>query len=242
MAMTLGERMALVARELQDQYDAQATMDSAVRLAVRDITGADAAGISIVRSRRRVHTPAASSDLVVQADRLQYEVGEGPCLDIIWREEFVHSPDLGTDERWPTWGPRVVAETQARSLMSFRLFTAEHTVGALNLYSRSPHAFDADDRADGIAIAAHISVAVATAQEVGDLAAALASRTLLSQTVGIVMAQYDLDADRAFAALSRLASTTKVKLRDLALEVCNDRRMSPERSGPADAPGDVRDR
>ena len=221
----LSAKLAEAARELQDQDNPQTTMDRAVRVAVTDIPGADAAGIAIVHARRRIHTLAATADWVVVADRLQHKTGEGPCLEAVWQEEFVHSTDLGRSDRWPTWGPLVSDETGARSLMSFRLFTREHTLGALNLYSRVDDAFDGDDREHGMAMAAHIAVAVAAAQEVEQLTTALDSRTLTAQAVGILMERFELRPDAAFAVLVRVASTTQTKLHEVAAELCDTGRL-----------------
>jgi GAF domain-containing protein len=157
--------------------------------------------------------------MVVVGDRLQFELGEGPCLDAVWEEESVYVPDLLTDPRWPTWGPRVTQKTGARSILSFRLFTVQDTLGALNLYSTRTDGFTADDRTEGLALAAHIAIALAAAQRIDQLGAALDSRTVIAQACGIVMERYDIDAVRAFALLTRLSSTQNVKLRDIASEV-----------------------
>jgi hypothetical protein len=70
--------MAAVARELQDQHDAASTVQSDVELAVMNVGGCDAASVSIVHAKRKVDTPAATDDMAVIGDLLQYETGEGP--------------------------------------------------------------------------------------------------------------------------------------------------------------------
>src|SRR6476661_7117106 len=50
--------------------------------------------------------------------------------------------DVGSDERWPAFSRRAAEETGVRSMLSFRLFVQGDTIGALNLYSRRPAAFD----------------------------------------------------------------------------------------------------
>ena len=87
----LSERMAAAARELQDEDDPQATMQASARLAVANVRGCDAAAISIVRRRKRIETPAFTDERAVRSDDLQYEVGEGPCLDAIWEHETFRS-------------------------------------------------------------------------------------------------------------------------------------------------------
>lgn len=56
----------------------------------------------MVRRRTKIDTRAATDEMVVQADRLQHEIGEGPCLDAIWEEGTIYSPNLAYDERWPS--------------------------------------------------------------------------------------------------------------------------------------------
>ena len=103
---------------------------------------------------------------------------------------------------------------------------AHHTtVGALNIYSRLDLAFDPADRQDGLAIAAQVAIAVAAAQEIEDLTAALDSRTVVSQAVGMIMQRYDLRPDAAFAVLVKVASDTETKLRDVALELSKTGRL-----------------
>jgi hypothetical protein len=149
--------------------------------------------------------------MVEVGDRLQYETGEGPCLDAIWTEETVYNPSLGYDRRWPRWGPRVVGETGAHSVLAFRLFTDRHTVGALNLCSRVHDAFDDTDRREGHALAAHIAIAVASVQQIDSLTDVLDPRSVIGQATGILMERYQLDQPRAFAVLARVSSTEERK-------------------------------
>lgn len=224
-AHSLSERMAAVARELQDQHDPVSTVQSGVELAVQNVGGCDAASVSIVRARRDVSTPASTDAMAVTGDRLQYETGEGPCLSAIWEEETVYVPDLAHDPRWLRWGPRLAEATGVRSSFSVRLFTIKDTLGALNMYATKPDAFSAEDRADGLAIAAHIAVAVAAAQNLEQYEHALDSRTIIAQACGLVMERFNIDSIQAFALLTRLSQTQNVKLRDLAAELVHTRRL-----------------
>lgn len=216
---SISERMATAARELQDQHDPAATVKSAVELLVRNVQGCDASSISLVHAKRRVETPAATDDLAAVGDRLQQELGEGPCLDVIFEEETVYVPDLPRDPRWPVWGPRVAEATGVRSVITFRLFTIQDVLGALSMYSKRPDAFSAEDKAEGWALAAHIAVAVAAAQRLEQYEAALDSRTVIAQACGMLMERYDLDSVASFALLTRLSSTHNIKLRDLAADL-----------------------
>jgi GAF domain-containing protein len=230
---SLSERMAEAARQLQDHHsDPEATFELAVKLVHSNVEGCDSAGLSFVHARRRVDTVAATDHMAFDGDQLQYELGEGPCLDSIWEEETVHSPDLAHDERWPTWGPRVGQETAAESILCFRLFTHQDVLGALNLYSRRRNAFDHDARDEGRAIAAHVAIAVAASQEVQQLSSGLHSHTIIGQATGILMERFDLDAVRAFSVLIRLSQHSNVKLREVAAELVATRSSTgPRESG-----------
>ena len=224
-ADSLSERMAAVARELQDQHDPVSTVQSGVELAVQNVGGCDAASVSIVYAKRKVSTPASTDNMAVIGDRLQYETGEGPCLSAIWEEETVYVPDLAHDPRWLQWGPRLAETTGVRSSFSVRLFTMKDTLGALNMYATTAGAFSGEDKAEGVAVAAHIAVAVAAAQNLKDYENALDSRTIIAQACGMVMERFNIDSIRAFALLSRLSQTQNVKLRDLAAELVHTRRL-----------------
>lgn len=217
--------MASTARQLQRyQDDPEETFRLAVEVAQANIDGCDGAGLCFVRARDKVETVAATNQMVVDADRLQHELGEGPCLDAVWQERLVYSPSLGYDARWPLWGPRVVEETPAQCVLSFQLFTHEDTLGALTLYSRTRDEFDEDAREEGLAIAAHVAIAVASSHKIRHLTAGLDTRTVIGQATGLLMERFDLDPARAFGVLARLSSQQNVKLRHLATDVVSNRR------------------
>lgn len=223
--LSLAERLSAAARDLQAANDPQETMDAAVRLAVANVGGADEAGLSLVRRRKRIETPAYTQDVVLAGDRLQNELAEGPCHNAIWEALVIHSADLSRETRWRKWGPRVSEELGVQSMLCLRLFTNQDTVGGLNLYSRSDHAFTAHDRDDALALAAHISVAVAEVLKIKGLQAALDSRTVIGQAVGMLMERYGIDSDRASGVLQRVSTTTNRKLVSVAEEVVTTRRM-----------------
>lgn len=220
----LSRLIASAARSLRDEPGPQQTMEKAVELAVRSIEGCEHAGISLIH-KGQIETPAASDEVVTRVDELQYEHREGPCVDAILEEEVIHSRDIAADERWPAWGPRTAEETGIRSILSFRLFTHQDTVGALNLYSSGEGSFDSEDREVGLALAAHAAIAVAASQEIENLHHAVDSRTIIGQAVGILMERFDLDADRAFSVLRRVSQDTNRKLRDIADELVTTRSL-----------------
>ena len=238
---TLAEHLAEAARSLAAEPDPQSTMDLAVELAVKTVQGCDAAGISLVQRGGKVTTAAWTADTVLACDLLQYELGEGPCLDATWDEPVVHSRDLAHETRWPAWSSRVAQEHSARSMLCLRLFTDSRTLGALNLYAVLPEAFDTRDRDEGLALAALVATTVADAQENAALLRALDTRTVIGQACGILMERFSLGDNAAFQVLARVSSQTNVRVSDVARELVETRQLAGlTDQGRDDTPSDER--
>lgn len=218
-----------IARLLEAEPDTQATLDQIAVLAQKAIV-CDHAGISLLHGRKQVETAAASAEVIEKADALQYELGEGPCLQAIWSHDTFVVEDMATDERWPRWGP-AAAELGLRSILAVRLFTNGQTHGALNLYASTPRRFDADDVAVAHIYATHASVALAAARQEENLRRAVDARHLVGQAQGILMERYDLDADRAFEVMRRYSQVSNTKLRTIAEQVVEGRTLTDPLSG-----------
>jgi transcriptional regulator with GAF, ATPase, and Fis domain len=219
----LAEELAAAARDLGSE-DVEHTLVKSVALAVDMFDGCDACGVTLVRRGRSLETPVSTGDMLVQGDALQYQLGEGPCMDAVWDQEVVISHDLALEPRWPKWGPRVVDELGARSMMCLQLFIGEQTLGAMNMYSKRPYAFDErDDKTEAQALAAHVAVALGAAQEIENLHTALGNRTVIGQAEGILMERFGITGDRAFQVLRRVSSHTNNKLHSVAVELVETR-------------------
>jgi transcriptional regulator with GAF, ATPase, and Fis domain len=226
IAETFGE----VARALLAEPDTQHTLQRIVNLAVQTIDGCDHAGMSLVASNK-VDTSAASDEVGPKVDALQNETGEGPCLSAIRDHEVFQAEDLSKDQRWPRFSARAAEETGVHSILAFRLFVEEDTLGALNLYSQRTGAFGQEDRVVGAVFATHAAVAFSTAQHDAEMDKALASRDLIGQAKGILMNQEGVTADEAFEMLRRASQNLNMKLREVAEQVTYTGAMPP-RSPP----------
>jgi GAF domain-containing protein len=219
---TFNERLAAIARALFHEPDVQATLKRTVLDATATLDGAAYASVTLVLKRRQVETPVYTDERALRADLLQYELGQGPCLDAVWEQDTFRIADMTTEPRYGDWGRRVAAETGIRSSMSLQLFTDPEGVvslGALNLYSRQPRSFDADTRAEAEALAAHAAIALASAQTEAHLRSGLVTRTVIGQAEGILMERLKITANQAFVVLSRLSQERNVKLRVLARDL-----------------------
>jgi GAF domain-containing protein len=220
------DAFAEIARSLLAEHDVQHTLQKICDLAVETIDGCDHAGISFLKGRK-IDTPAATDDVPRQVDAIQYEVGEGPCLDAIREHEVFATGDLGHERRWPKFAARAQRETGITSMLCFRLFVDGDTLGALNLYSKATDAFGEESRTVGLAFAAHAAVALSNALHDEQMEEALQSRDLIGQAKGILMAREHVSADEAFDMLKRASQRLNVKLRDLAGTIAHGGSTAP---------------
>lgn len=199
------EQMSETVRSMGAAADMDGTLQSALTGALEAVKHAEHAGVSMVYQHTRIETPAATDDVARRGDELQYELGEGPCLQSIREQETVWSDDLTVERRWPQWSQRASDELGVRSMLCFQLFVTHDTLGALNLYSSRPHAFESEDRTVGLALSAHIAVALSSAQNVAGQESALLGASVIGQAQGILMQRYELLPSQAFLVLARAA-------------------------------------
>ena len=223
----LWEQFADLARGMSESANLSDTLRVAVEGTKTLVANADAVGISMVHHDRRIETPAATDDACRRGDELQYELGEGPCLQSIHQQETVHSRDLRAEERWPSWSLRVADELGFRSMLCLQLFVTRDTLGALNLYSKRVDAFDADDEATALALSAHIAVALTAAKEFESLESVVAGRTVIGQAEGMLMQRYRLTPQQAFAVLARQAQASGSRLRHVAEDIVRNGIIEP---------------
>ena len=216
----LAHVMAQVARTLHaERQPVEATLQAISAAAVAAVPGADDAGISLVVARSRVESRAPTGDRPAALDTLQDRLGQGPCLHALWDQGVVSIADMAAETRWPRFAAAAL-EHGVGSMLSLRLYvTTDTKLGALNLYAATPGAFDEESEAVARIFAVHAAIALAAAERETHLETALRSRDRISQAKGIVMERYKLTSDQAFTLLSRAASLTNRKLKDIAEEI-----------------------
>ena len=92
--------LVLVDRPLEE------TLSEITTIAQRWLPGAEATSITLVRGDK-AWTAAGTGQLAWDADELQYQDGHGPCLDAGRTGLPMLVEDMRTEERWPTYTPRV---------------------------------------------------------------------------------------------------------------------------------------
>lgn len=216
----LADEMAEVSQLLVGAEDVEAMLAITCRLAVDRIPGCEAAGVLLI-GRGSMRSVAWTSDTARVVDELQFRYSEGPCLDAANTDELVKAPDLLTCDRWPSFGPAAVEVTGVRTILAHRLRAGTRTLGALNLYSTVPQAFDRTSGTSHLAVlfASHAAVALAGAQALEGLRTALESRETISVAMGIMMARQRVSRAEAFDVLRRASQRENVKLRDIAARI-----------------------
>jgi len=205
-----------IARDLQAETTLEQTMDALVAAAVAAIPGADAGGITEVQRRGgRVKVRFATDQLVKDLDAAQEDLGEGPCMDAAYRHRTVRVKDFATEQRWPAFAARA-RDCGVGSMLCIQLYIQGDDLGALNMYSRHPDAFDDESEQVGLLFATHAAIAMAGAQREQQLRVAISTRDIIGQAKGILMERFKLTADQAFAALTQASSESGHKLRDVA--------------------------
>ncbi len=126
------------------------------------------------------------------------------------------------EERWPRLRA-VWAHCPVVAAMGVPVVAAGEKVGCLNCYSPTRGAFtrSQEQAAEVLALAAGVALeAVEENTRLRTVAAqldqAMASRAVIDQAKGIVMARRGCTADEAFAHLAALSQQRNVKVRDLA--------------------------
>ena len=209
---------ARVSRDLMQEQAEIPTMQRIAERAVQIVPGCDHCGISLRRRRHRLESAAATSALAEKCDALQFDLGEGPCLETVWEAEAHLTEDTGSETRWPRWAPQV-AEHGIGSVLSIPLTTSTETLGALNLYAERTHGFSRNDIDLAVIYALHAANAMSTALRVQGLQTAVHSRHLIGVAQGILMQNYGVDMEHAFELLRRYSSHRNTKLREVAEHV-----------------------
>jgi tetrahydromethanopterin S-methyltransferase subunit F len=218
-----GRELQDFARRFLDEWgDRSLGAEDLVDFAARSVPNVIGAGLTLIRGEGKPSTLAASNELAARVDAIEYECGEGPCLDAIEHDDINVVQDLSTDDRWPRFASRAVAETPVRSMLGVRVFLGNGNRGALNFYAEKVGVITPLD----VGIAATMSTLTSIALQHGmerertaNLQIALESSRQIGMAIGILMSSRLLTADQAFEELRRVSQQLNRKVRDVALEV-----------------------
>jgi GAF domain-containing protein len=213
--MPLADELAAVYARMSGLLLSQETVATVLgltsALALETVPGAEGAGVTLVDAAGRRTTAAATDPWVEQADAVQYELGEGPCL-AAWAQRVVFRVDAAaSDRRWPRWAA-VAQGLGVNSTLSAPLVAGDDSLGAMKVYAGKEAAFDADAERLLRLFAAQAAVLVANVQShekarrmSEELKNALRCRDVIGQAKGMLMNSRGVDEDGAFTLLAAAA-------------------------------------
>jgi GAF domain-containing protein len=218
----LALRMAELARATAMPRSVIDILGDVTSAATELIPGVDVAGVLLVGKGGTFETLAPTSDVLFDIDQLQMKHVEGPCVQAALDETVVRTDDFREDRQWPKYSPEVV-KLGIRSGLSFKLYTADRTAGALNLFGYEPDVWDGESETVGMVLAAHAAAAIIASREGDQLQSALTTRDRIGQAKGIIMERFNVDDVHAFGMLRQLSQDSNVKLIDVAQQVIDTR-------------------
>lgn len=209
---------------LLTEQTAQQAVSALATAAKKAIPHAIGAGVSLIKDNQPTSV-GATDGLVLQADDLQYDLGDGPCLSAWSEGRATYVEDTETDRRWHTWSA-AAAGTGIRSCFSVPLQEGPHRLGAMKIYAATPGAFTDQDQH----VLAHLALSAAvllghiqandTPQRISEeFKHTLRIRDTIATARGIIMEQEDIPEDEALARLLARAGNEGVSLHELAQAV-----------------------
>lgn len=187
------------------------------------IPGTLGAGVSLLDAQGRRTSSAATDRIVEQADALQYELAQGPCLTAWASEETIVVDDVQADERWPEWSA-AVSDLPIRSVVSTPLKAGREALGALKIYAGVPSAYSEETGRLLELFAGPASTLLANIQSTEtprriseSLEAALYSRDTIARATGVLMERHGWTEEDSMRELLQQARADRTTL----LEACS---------------------
>lgn len=224
LARELAQLTARLADLLLTRDSAEDAVQSLAHAAKEAIPHAAGAGASLIDVRGRKTSTGATDTVVLEADRLQYELGQGPCLSA-WAEDRTQViADTAAEARWPQW-TTAAAALGIRSALSTPLSAGGAPIGAMKVYSDQPGTFTGRDGRllEMLARPAALMLDNVQARDAArwaseQMSQAVADRDTVRVATGILMERERVGQGEA---LSRIVSRSRLEQRALR-EVAQD--------------------
>ncbi len=185
------------------------------------------AGIMLISGGVPRGSVCTTDEVSALIERLQYDLGEGPCVDAYRQDRAVLEADLAhpTQIRWPAFrGPAIDAGVGA--VFGFPLQVGAVRLGALNLYRAEAGPLSDEQHADALVMADVAAQAVLVAQAGAppgqvavELEAVAEFQYVVHQASGMVAAQLEVSVAHALIRLRAYAFSHGLALALAAAEV-----------------------
>lgn len=207
---------------------------SRIGRAARELLSVDGASIALGGGAGDRQVLYASDPVVERIEDLQFSLGEGPGIEAYQTRRPVLVPDLAAVAAgvWPIFASEIGSTEQApiAALFAFPIRTGAASIGALDLYRRSPGWLSEAQIARGLALvdlAALVLTGLAPHAEQGAWLAGLSpDRAEVHRATGMLIAAHRIPAAEALDRLRAHAYATGRRLDDIARAVTT-RRILP---------------
>lgn len=229
----IGRAFVALADTLVDEYDVIDMLDGLVAHSVT-LLAAEAAGLMLADAHRELRVVAASSEAAELMELLQLQDEQGPCLDCYRTGAPVSVPDLRDDiRRWPLFAAKAEHTGPFRSVHAIPLRLRGQTIGALNLFHRTPGPLPSADLDLGQALADVATIGILQERAIHQseiaqeqLQRALTNRVVIEQAKGVIAQQQGIPMDAAFDRLRRYCRSHNLRLSDISRQIV-DGRLGP---------------
>jgi len=222
------EKLSRVTRLLKTQRTLPTQLEAVVDIVKRAVAACDGAGIVLLVDGE-LTSVAVTDRFTIEIDLIQYQTGEGPCLAALNDGNVVRIDILERDRTFTRFAPGAL-DRGLQSILSTPLAAHGRTVGALNMYSMQANAFD-DRTVEAIRpMADYAGQAISTSplyayslEMVDGLAEDLATRAVIEQATGVLMASQEATSQDAQGQLRDLAVRSGESMQTVAEWVIAER-------------------
>ncbi len=163
----LADVLSEFARTMVTDFPIQEILDHLVKRIV-DVLPVSAVGVSLIAPGLDPRYVAASDPSALRYEKLQTELGEGPCIAAYGSDAAISVPDLTLETRFPTFTPRAL-ESGLAAVFTFPLRHKNFQLGALDLYRDTPGPLSPESMASAQTLADVASAYLINAQARSDL-------------------------------------------------------------------------
>lgn len=227
--------------------DVEDALHHLARMAVVVIPDGPSCGITVVRDGK-LTTAVYAGAVPASVHESQYEFGDGPALAAMRERTLIVVQDLAAEHRWDGF-PGAALKAGAHGVYAHPLQIDGEVVGALCLYAHERNMFPEAVQRVAVQFVEPAAVLlsgvlhrVTQAELIEQMRAGMASRAVIDQAIGIVMAQRRCAPGEALNILRKISNDRNIKLRDVAAALVQSiaerdpGRPPYRRNGPGQAP------
>ena len=200
-----------------------------VMSSARTLFAVDGAGLLWLDAAGDVRYLTASDERSRILEKVQEELGVGPCVDTLLRAVEVESTNVQGDPRWPEVGARL-APLGIHAVLGIPIRIGGATVAALNVFASEPHDWD-DSEIEALRSLAEVIETVLAGgllarrheQVIEQLQSALDHRVVVERAIGLLMGRHDIDPVEAFNRIRGVARRERRKAAEVADDLLTGR-------------------